>query len=220
MRHGRPLVADSSPFVSVAVGSPGFPRLVLQLPLALLRALGSRQESHLSRAPLGRPCTKKQDGTHEPGCKHIYETNTQTIFPEKNICRTLSHIVSSTSSHRLIYIFTSAHPHSHLYLCSPSYIYSQLYIYISAHLHILTSTSHICTSHLHLTSVPLIYISHLHLSLFLTFSLKAGGSTAGAPRNATLLSDTLVGHSCRCRKHLWDILAGHFGRTLLWGTLV
>ena len=61
-------------------------------------------------------------------------------------------------------MFTSAH----LHLCSCSH----LHIYISAHLHILTSI-----------------ISHLHLSLFFTFSLKAGGGAAGAPRNATLCGD-------------------------------
>ena len=89
------------------------------------------------------------------------------------------HNCTSTSLH----IFTSSHRH----LCSSS----SLYIYISAHVHICTSTSLLIftSSHLHLTSLPLIYISHLHLSLFLTFSLKAGGSAAGPPRNATLCGD-------------------------------
>ena len=81
-----------------------------------------------------------------------------------------AHLHSLTSTSLLIFIFT------HLHLCSCSH----LHMYISAHLHILTST------HLHLTSLPLIYISHLHLSLFLNFSLKARGSAAGPPRNATL----------------------------------
>ena len=88
-------------------------------------------------------------------------------------------------------MFTSAH----LHLCSSSH----LHIYISAHVHICTSTSlliftsshHLCSS-----SHPHIYSSHLHLSLFLTFSLKAGGSAAGAPRNATLCGD----RACRVRE--------------------
>ena len=52
-------------------------------------------------------------------------------------------------------------------------------MHLCSSLLILTSTSHIFTSHLHLTSSP----------LFLTFSLKAGGSAAGPPRNATLCGD-------------------------------
>ena len=68
-------------------------------------------------------------------------------------------------------------------------------MYISAHVHICTSTSLLIftSSHLNLhlcsSSHPHIYISHLHLSLFSTFSLKAGDGTAGAPRNATLCGD-------------------------------
>ena len=97
------------------------------------------------------------------------------------------HICASTS----LLIFTSAH----LHLCSSS----SSHIYISAHVHICASTSlliftsshHLCSS-----SHPHIYSSHLHLSLFLTFSLKAGGSTAGAPRNATLCGD----RACRARE--------------------
>ena len=73
-------------------------------------------------------------------------------------------------------MFTSTFTSAHLHLCSSSHPH----IYMSARLHILTSTSHIFTSHLHLTSSP---------SLFLTFSLKAGGSAAGPPRNATLWGD-------------------------------
>ena len=66
-------------------------------------------------------------------------------------------------------MFTSAHLHHHTSTF--------------AHLHIWTSTSLLIftSSHLH--------ISHLHLSLFFTFSLKAGGGAAGAPRNATLCGD-------------------------------
>ena len=58
---------------------------------------------------------------------------------------------------RFIYIFTSAHLHSHLYLYSSSHLHSHLHIYISAHLHILTSTSLLIfpSSHLYLTSSPL-----------------------------------------------------------------
>ena len=113
------------------------------------------------------------------------------LFPE-SVCEGffvknhLQNYVSSTSSH--------------LHLCTSTF--SPDLTCISAHLHIYI---HNCTStslliftslHLHLTSVPLIYISHLHLSLFLTFSLKAGGSTAGAPRNATLCGD----RACRAQK--------------------
>ena len=118
------------------------------------------------------------------------ESACEGFFVKKHLQNYVSHrlIYIFTSSHLHLHIFTSAHPHSHLYLCSSSYIHSQLHIYISAHLHILTSTSHIF--------IPLIYISHLHLSLFLTFSLKAGGSTAGAPRNATLCGD----RACRVRE--------------------
>ena len=85
--------------------------------------------------------------------------------------RTFHHLCSSSHLHRL----TSAHLHLHLHSCTST---SSLRIYISAHLHILTSTSLLIftSSHLH--------ISHLHLSLFFTFSLKAGGGTTGAPRNA------------------------------------
>ena len=43
------------------------------------------------------------------------------------------------------------------------------------------------SSHLHLCTSTFSPI--LHLSLFFTFSLKAGGGTAGAPRNATLCGD-------------------------------
>ena len=123
---------------------------------------------------------------------------TKNILIPESVCerffvkKHLQNYTSSTSSHLhlctitlsplSLLIFTSAHPH----------------IYISAHLHLHTSTSlliftsshlHLTSSHLHLTSLPLIYISHLHLSLFLTFSLKAGGSAAGPPQNATLCGD-------------------------------
>ena len=112
---------------------------------------------------------------------HIY------ISAHVHICRTTYHLH--------LHIFTCAHPHSHLYLCSCSH----LHIYISAHVHICTSTSlliftsshHLCSS-----SHPHIYSSHLHLSLFLTFSLKAGGSAAGPPRNATLCGD----RACQTRE--------------------
>ena len=89
-------------------------------------------------------------------------------------------------------MFTSAH----LHLCSSSH----LHIYISAHLHLHISTSLLMftSAHLHLcsSSHPHIYSSHLHLSLFPTFSLKAGGSAAGAPRNATLCGD----RACRANE--------------------
>ena len=129
------------------------------------------------------------------------------FFPE-SVCegffvkKHLQNYTSSTSSHLhlctitfsplSLLIFTSAH----LHLCSSSHPH----IYISAHLHLHTSTSlliftsarlHLCSS-----SHPHIYISHPHLSLFLTFSLKAGGSAAGPPRNATLCGD----RACRVRE--------------------
>ena len=118
------------------------------------------------------------------------------VFPESAcegffVKRHLQNYVSSTSSHLhlctstfspiSLLIFTSTFTTAHLHLCTSSHPH----IDISAHLHLHTSTSllmfTLCTSlliftssHLHLTSLPLIYISHLHLSLFLTFSLKAG----------------------------------------------
>ena len=73
-----------------------------------------------------------------------------------------------------------------------SVLYNHVVTSISAHLHICTSSYlHLCSS-----SHPHIYISHPHLSLFLTFSLKAGGSAAGPPRNAALCGD----RACRVRE--------------------
>ena len=119
---------------------------------------------------------------------------------------------------RIIYIFTSSHLHiytsAHLHICTPTspliftsllvflhlHSSSHLDIYISADLHILTSTSLLMfiSAHRHLcsSSHPHIYISHLHLSLFFTLSLKAGGGAAGAPRNAALCGD----RACRGRE--------------------
>ena len=109
------------------------------------------------------------------------------------------HNCTSTSLH----IFTSSHRH----LCSSS----SSHIYISAHVHICTSLLIFTSSHLHLTSLPLIYISHLHLSLFLTFSLKAGGSAAGPPRNATLCGD----RACRMSEMQARVRFGFLRRNLL-----
>ena len=68
-----------------------------------------------------------------------------------------------------------------------------LHIYISAHLHILTS-------------------AHLHLSLFFSFSLKAGGGAAGALRNATLCGDRACrGREMQVRARFGD-LAPHYCR--------
>ena len=77
---------------------------------------------------------------------------------------------------------------SYLHLCTSTFSPISLLIFTSAHLH-LCSSSH-----------PHIYISHLHLSLFFTFSLKAGGGAAGAPRNVTLCGDRACrGHAfCLC----------------------
>ena len=122
-----------------------------------------------------------------------------------HICRTTYHLH--------LHIFTCAHPHSHLYLCSSSH----LHIYISAHLHICTSCLLIFTPSHHLcsSSHSHIYSSHLHLSLFLTFSLKAGGSAAGPPRNATLCGD----RACRvnemqARVRFVSTLCGDRGRRM------
>ena len=105
------------------------------------------------------------------------------------------HILTSTS-HLYLLIFTSTITSAHLHLCSSSHPH----IYISAHLHLHTSTSLLMftSAHLHLcsSSHPHIYISHLHLSLFFTFSLKAGGGAARAPRNTTLCGD----RACRGRE--------------------
>ena len=126
---------------------------------------------------------------------------TITFSPISLLIFTSAHLHLCSSSHPRIYI--SAHLHlrtstslliftsAHLHLCSSSHPR----IYISAHLHLHTSTSLLMftSAHLHLdlcsSSHPHIYISHLHLLLFLTFSLKAGGSAAGLPRNATLCGD-------------------------------
>ena len=91
----------------------------------------------------------------------------------------LQNYVSSTSSH--LHLCTSTF--SPIYLCSSSHLHSQLRIYISAHLHLHTSTSllmftsahlHLCSSshphiymsaHLHIrTSTSHIFTSHLHLT--------------------------------------------------------
>ena len=133
--------------------------------------------THFSRERLRRVLRKKTSA----GLRIIYIFTSSPLHI--HILTYISahvHICTSTS----LLIFTSAH----LHLCSSS----SSHIYISAHVHICTSTSlliftsshHLCSS-LH----PHIYSSHLHLSLSLTFSLKAGGSAAGAPRNATLCGD-------------------------------
>ena len=93
------------------------------------------------------------------------------IFSRERLRRVLKKKTSaelrlSTSSHLHIYIIT-AHLHHH---CTSTF----------SHLHICASTSLLIFTLSHLR------ISHLHLSLFFTFSLKAGGGAAGAPRNATL----------------------------------
>ena len=110
------------------------------------------------------------------------------------------HILTYISTHLHIYIHNCTSTSLHIFTSSHRHLRSSSssHIYISAHVHICTSTSLLIftSSHLHLTSLPHIYISHLHLSLFLTFSLKAGGSAAGPPRNATLCGD----RACRMRE--------------------
>ena len=131
---------------------------------------------------------------------------TITFSPISLLIFTSAHLHLCSSSHPRIYISAHLHLHTsasvliftsaHLHLCSSSHPH----IYISAHLHLHTSTSLLIftSAHLHLcsSSHPHIYISHLHLSLFLTFSLKAGASAAGPPRNATLCRD----RACRARE--------------------
>ena len=146
------------------------------------------------------PHCGSQSKFYSPRCSRFGQIN----FPESAcegffVKKHLQNYTSSTSSHLhlctitfspiSLLIFTSAH----LHLCSSSHPR----IYISAHLHLHTSTSLLMftSAHLHLcsSSHPHVYISHLHLSLFLTFSLKAGGSATGPPGNATLCGD------CACR---------------------
>ena len=93
---------------------------------------------------------------------------------------------------RLIYIFTSSH--LHIYICTSTSLliftpaHLHLHIYISAHLHICTSKSLLIFTSAHLTfAYPVALLS---------FSLKAGGGAAGAPRNATLCGD----RACRGRE--------------------
>ena len=131
---------------------------------------------------------------------------TSTFSPISLLIFTSAHLHLCSSSHPRIYISAHLHLHAstslliftsaHLHLCSSSHPR----IYISAHLHLHTSTSLLMftSAHLHLcsSSHPHIYSSHLHLSLFLTFSLKAGGSAAGPPRNATFCGD----RACRVRE--------------------
>ena len=132
------------------------------------------------------------------------ESASEGFFVKKHLqnyaSSTSSHLHHCSSSHlHLIYIFTSS-PTAHLHIYNDNCTSTSLLIFASSHhtyIHNCTSTSLLIftSSHLHVTSLPLIYISHLHLSLFLTFSLKAGGSAAGAPRNATLCEDRA------CRAH-------------------
>ena len=73
---------------------------------------------------------------------------------------------------------------SHLHLCTSTFSPISLLIFTSAHLH-LCSSSH-----------PHIYTSHIFTSRSSLLSLKAEGSSAGAPRNATLCGD----RACRGRE--------------------
>ena len=129
--------------------------------------------------------------------KYIYSRERLRRVLRKKTSAELRIIYIFTSSPLHIHILTyiSAHLHIHIHICTST----SLLIFTSSHLHLCSSSSshidisahvHICTSiHLCSSSHPHIYMSHLHLSLFFTFSLKAGGGTAGAPRNATLCGD-------------------------------
>ena len=115
-------------------------------------------------------------------CSSLCTFGSAYVFPE-SVCegffvkKHLQNYTSSTFSHLhlctitlsplSLLIFTSAHPHIYI---SAHHTSTSLLIFTSARLH-LCSSSH-----------PHIYISHPPLSLFLTFSLKAGGSAAGPPR--------------------------------------
>ena len=129
--------------------------------------------------------------------KYIYSRERLRRVLRKKTSAELRIIYIFTSSPLHIHILTyiSAHLHIHIHICTST----SLLIFTSSHLHLCSSSSshidisahvHICTSiHLCSSSHPHIYISHLHLSLFFPFSLKAGGGAAGAPRNATLCGD-------------------------------
>ena len=123
-------------------------------------------------------------------------------FFVKNICRTTSHLHHHivTSAHLHMHIYISAHLHIclHLYLSAQLHICASTSLHIfyvctslhSAHLHICASTSlliftsaylQLCSSsHLHIcastSTSSHLRISHLHLSLFFSFSLKAGAA--------------------------------------------
>ena len=177
---------------------------------------------------------------HDVRNSFAFCTIARVLFPE-SVCE--GFFVKKTSAElRLIYIFTSsplhihiltyvsAHLHIYIHNCTSTSLHiftsshrhlcssSSSHIYISAHVHICTSTSLLIftSSHLHLTSLPLIYISHLHLSLFLTFSLKAGGSAAGLPRNATLCGDP----ACRMREMQARVRFVPVRRNPLWRSCV
>ena len=143
-----------------------------------VRLHGSQRRSSLATAPLGP--------RWPPASLSFSRERLRRVLRKKTSAEELRliylHLHIFTSAHPLL-IFTSTFTTAHLHLCS------------SSHPHI---TSTFTTAHLHLcsSSHPHIYISHLHLSLFLTFSLKAGGSTAGAPRNATLCGD----RACRANE--------------------
>ena len=114
------------------------------------------------------------------------------ISAHVHICTSTSLLMFTSAELRIICIFTSSpvHIHIHTYISAHVHICTStsLLMFTSAHLH-LCSSSHPCTS----TSLLIFTSSHLQLtsrlSLFLTFSLKAGGSAAGPPRNATLCGD-------------------------------
>ena len=167
---------------------------------------GSRPEDHFSRERLRRVLRKKHLQNYTSSTSSHLHLCTITFSPISLLIFTSARLRLCSSPHPRIYISAHLHLHTstslliftsaHLHLCSSSHPR----IYISAHLHLHTSTSLLMftSAHLHLcsSSHPHIYISHLHLSLFLTFSLKAGGSAAGPPRNATLCGD----RACRVRE--------------------
>ena len=160
---------------------------------------GSRPEDHFSRERLRRVLRKKHLQNYTSSTSSHLHLCTITFSPISLLIFTSARLRLCSSPHPRIYISAHLHLHTstslliftsaHLHLCSSAHPR----IYISAHLHLHTSTSLLMftSAHLHLcsSSHPHIYISHLHLSLFLTFSLKAGGSAAGPPRNATLCGD-------------------------------
>ena len=114
---------------------------------------------------------------------------------------------SSLKRHLQNYVSSTS---SHLHLCTSTFSPISLLIFTSTSLLMFTSAHlHLCSS-----SHPHIYISHLHLSLFFTFSLKAGGGAAGAPRNANLCGNRACrGHEMQARARFGPVAGNPLRRS-------